>query len=326
MPFSASYDRTTKIISAVVCLGLLALVLAVHILIVTVLSLLVLAICFAWSPRGYAVEGQAILVKRLAGTVRISLAELREARRADRDDLRGCIRLWGSGGLFGYYGLFSTSKLGKSTWYVTARGKIVVLVTGGKTVLLSPDDISGFLQAVRAAAPQGTVPGSAPGLFQEFTQAPGAGIGKWIGIAVVFAAVGLVTAAMLYSPGVPAYTLTADTLAIHDRFYPVTLQASAVDINGIRIVDLHQNTGWRPIRRTNGFANPYYQSGWFQVANGDKVRLYRAGGARVILLPPKGVGSPVLYQAAHPEAFVEQLRTEWARTARNAGAGPNAGK
>lgn len=154
MPFPASYDRTTKIISAVVCSGLLAVVFAVHNLILTILSLAVLAIGWAWSPRGYVVKGQTILVKRLAGTVRISLDELREARRADSEDLRGCIRLWGSGGLFGYYGLFSTSKLGRSTWYVTDRSKIVVAITGAKTILFSPNDPAGFLAAIRTLAPQ----------------------------------------------------------------------------------------------------------------------------------------------------------------------------
>lgn len=327
MPFSASYDRTTKITSALLWGGLLAVAFAVHNLILAILSLLVLAIGFAWSPRGYAVEGQAIVVQRLAGTVRIPLADVREARRAGSDDLRGCMRLWGSGGLFGYYGLFSTSKLGKSTWYVTDRSKIVVVITGSKTVLFSPDDADGFVQTVRAAASQTAGVQPQP----EFAQLTSRRSGKWIGIAVALAVAGLVTAAMLYSPGPPGYTLTPEALTIHDRFYPVTLQASAVDISGVRIVDLHQNTEWRPVRRTDGFANPHYQSGWFRVANGDKVRLYRAGGSRMVLLPPKGSGSPVLYEAADPEAFVEQLRIEWGRTARNAATPPekvdaNAGK
>ena len=65
----------------------------------------------------------------------------------------GCIRLWGSGGLFGYYGLFSTAKLGKSTWYVTNRSNAVVLITAAKTILFSPDDPKEFLAAIRSATP-----------------------------------------------------------------------------------------------------------------------------------------------------------------------------
>ena len=46
--------------------------------------------------------------------------------------------------------------------------------------------------------------------------------------------------------------------------------------------------------RTNGFANAHYASGWFRVASGKTVRMYRAGGTRLVLLPPKGDGAAVL--------------------------------
>jgi hypothetical protein len=114
-----------------------------------------------------------------------------------------------------------------------------------------------------------------------------------------------------YSPGVPGYTLTPDRLTIHDRFYPVTLSASSVDVDQIRVVDLTREAQWQPIARTNGFAVPHYRSGWFRVANGQKVRLYRADGQRVVLLPPIGDSAPVLYQAADPEGFVRQIRAVW---------------
>ena len=158
MQFSASYDRMAKIISAVVCLGLLAVVCMVHNLIVACLSLLVMLVGCAYSPRGYLLRGRSILVQRLAGAARVALDDVREARRATPDDFRGCIRLWGSGGLFGYFGLFSTAKLGKSTWYVTNRSHSVVLIAGGKTVLFSPDDPERFLAAVQAAAPVPAAP------------------------------------------------------------------------------------------------------------------------------------------------------------------------
>ena len=44
MQFSASYDRTAKIITGAVCLGLLAVVFTVHNLIVACLSLFVLLV------------------------------------------------------------------------------------------------------------------------------------------------------------------------------------------------------------------------------------------------------------------------------------------
>jgi PH (Pleckstrin Homology) domain-containing protein len=311
--FSASYDRSAKILSALVCLGLLAVVFLVHNLVIGGLSLLVLAICVAYSPRGYVIEGQSIVVRRMAGAASIALEGVREVRRVTAEDLRGCIRLRGSSGFFGYYGLFSTSKLGKCNWYVTDRSKSVVVITSTRTVLLSPDDTDGFLSAIRAIAPASTtgVVGT-----PEFTGprrlSP---LGTTIVVCAVLAAISLGVAASSYAPGPPGYTLTSDALTIHDRFYPVTLRATEVNLSGMRIVDLDQNTPWRPVRRTNGFANSHYQCGWFLAANGVKVRLYRAGGSRAVLLPPSGAGSPVLYQAADPDLLVEQLRSEWGRPA-----------
>ncbi len=312
MPFSASYDRTTKIISALVCLGLLAVVVLVHNFVLDCLSLLVLAISVAYSPRSYVLEGQSIVVRRFAGAARIALEGIREARRTTSEDLRGCIRLGGSGGLFGYYGLFRTAKLGKCTWYVTDRRNSVVVITNKQTALFSPDDTDGFLSAIRAVAPPSEGTYSTPDAFLPRRLSP---LGTTIVVCVALAVVSLGVATTTYSPGPPSFTLTSDALTIHDRFYPVTLRASEVDVNGIRIVDLDQNTPWRPVRRTNGFANSHYQSGWFLAANGAKVRLYRAGGSRAVLLPPTGAGSPVLYQAADPELFVEQIRAQWGRPA-----------
>ena len=159
--FSVSYDRTAKIITAVVCVILAVAPLSTKILAIAPLGWLLIAVCFAYSTLGYTVADRSIFVKRLIGRVRIPLEGVREVRAATPDDFRGCLRLWGSGGMFGYYGLFRTTKLGKCTWYVTNRGKAVVLITGTNTTLFSPDDVDGFLAAIRAKAPVPEVAGSA---------------------------------------------------------------------------------------------------------------------------------------------------------------------
>jgi Bacterial PH domain len=115
MTFSASHDRFTATLSAVVCLGMLAVVAFSHNIVVSVLALVVMFIAFAYSPRGYVIEGRALWVRRLAGAARIALDDVREVRRAVPEDSQGCVRLWGSGGLFGYYGRFRCDALGPFT-------------------------------------------------------------------------------------------------------------------------------------------------------------------------------------------------------------------
>ncbi|MGP8247964.1 MAG: PH domain-containing protein [Bryobacteraceae bacterium] len=312
--FSASYDTTTKIVSAIVC-GLAVLIpIALQKVplgpVVGGLGIFALVLAYAYSPRGYRVAERAITVRRLIGAVRIPLEDVRAVRIAEADDFRGCVRLWGSGGLFGYYGLFHTSKLGKSTWYLTSRRNRVVVITGAKTAVFSPHEAERFVEAIRAAAPISETPA---GEMPTMPQAGGASrrLGVWIGVPLAVLGIALATAAMTYSPGPPRYTQTPDALTIHDRFYPVTLRKGAVDVARIRVVDFAVDGGWRPDERTDGFANSHYQSGWFRAANGQRIRMYRAGGKRLVLLPPRGEGAPVLLEVRNAEGFVAELRREW---------------
>jgi hypothetical protein len=301
--FTAPYDRTTKILSAVVCAALLAAAFALQNAIVASVSLLVILLAFVYSPRGYVVADRGVVIQRWIGDVRVSLDDVREARPAESDDFLGCIRLWGSGGLFGYYGLFRTSKLGRSTWYVTDRSLAVVLIGASKTVLFSPDDVQGFLAAIREQAP-------VPSRVERPATVSGT---PWLIPLIVGIVVFLPLAGLLgYDPGPPAYTLNGNSLAIRDRFYPVTIGAASTDAAGVRVVDLDRETGWRPVARVGGFANANYQSGWYRAANGTRMRLYRARGAqRLVLIPPGAGDATVLLQVAGPEQFAEQLRLQW---------------
>jgi hypothetical protein len=307
--FSTPYDATTKIMSSVVCVLLVVVAALTHSTLVSCIGAALLFLAFAFSPRQYLIQDRSVVVKRGIGKVTISLDGIREARVATTDDLRGAYRLWASGGLFGYYGLFSTPKLGNCWWYVTNRRNAVVVVTAEKTTLFSPNDVTGFLAAIQAALPipaTSIVPLLDSQRFQ-FTRTRMNFVGAGIAVLVL----GVVAFSLRYSPGPPRYTLTPTSFTIHDRFYPVTVNAADVDTEHIRLVDISRDSEWRPVKRTNGFANAHYHSGWFQVANGQKARMYWASGKQLVLLPPKGQGNAVFFEVNRPEEFIQKLRREW---------------
>ncbi len=110
--FSAPYDSTTKIMSVVICVLLAVVAALTQNALVPCIGAALLFFAFAFSPGEYSIQDRSIVVKRLIGNVTVSLDGIQEARIATADDLRGAIRLWANGGMFGYYGLFRTSKLG----------------------------------------------------------------------------------------------------------------------------------------------------------------------------------------------------------------------
>ncbi len=309
--FCASFDSLTKFISAGVCFFLIGATVGTRSVLAACLCVLVLGLGYAYSARGYAIKEGALVIRRLIGNIEIPLGDIREVRAAEAEDLKGCIRLFGSGGFFGYYGLYRTSKLGKSSWYVTQRDHGVVIVTGDRTLVLSPDDVNGFVTAMRIAistpeaGPAGSAAGSVPAGRRTGRFA------KVLAIAIAILALLLSAGALLYSPGPPEYTLNPEGLSVHDRFYPVTLKAGEIDLASIKAVNIKTDPDWRVTTRTNGFANFHYASGWYKVANGQKVRMYRADSRILVLLPPKGEGAPVLLEVNEPDSFIRELRQSW---------------
>jgi hypothetical protein len=148
--FSVSYDRTTKLITAAICVFLIVLAFAtLPTMAVGWVAAVLIAMSYAYSPRSYVVSEGSVLVKRLVESVRIPLHRVREIREASREDLRGSIAIFASKGFFGHYGLYRTSKLGLCRWYVTRFSNGVVLITDAKTVVFSPDDVKGFIATIQ---------------------------------------------------------------------------------------------------------------------------------------------------------------------------------
>jgi hypothetical protein len=299
--FQSSYDATAKAVTSLALGAITVVALASHSDLAVGVGLAILILGYAWSPSGYEISDGYVVVRRLFGNVRIPVSEIRDVRVATTDDLRWSFRLIGSGGLFGYYGLFRNSKLGTCRWYVTDRSKAVVLVTGERPAVISPDDVDGFLAAM----------GKKTGIEYSPVLLDNGRAPNLLVAALILIPVAVVIAAFAYSPGLTPYRLTPASLTIQDKFYPVTVNASSVDVNSVRVVDINEDSGWKPVRRTNGFSNTHYHSGWYKLENGEEVRMYRADGSRLVLLPPKGNGTPVLIQAAQPDAFVSQVRQEW---------------
>ncbi len=309
--FSATYDRTAKILSSLCAVVVLIPGVMSRNLLIAAVGLVVLGLAYVFSPRGYAISQDSILVKRMIGAVRVPLSGIRVVRAAAASDFRGCIRLFGSGGLFGYYGTFRTTALGKCTWYMTDRSKAVVVMAEGKTVLLSPEDVEGFLGAVRMVHPAAKV-SSAEDAAMFAPIEPGGSGNPVVWVAAAMAVVGVVVAAaMLYSPGPPAVDLTDSSVTVHDLFHSVTVNAAAVDVPQVRVVDLDEDSGWRPAWKLRGFSNPFYRSGLFRAANGREVQFFAGKSSRLVLLPPKSDGTPVLIEAPEPETLAAELRKDW---------------
>ncbi len=176
---------------------------------------------------------------------------------------------------------------------------------------LRPGDVNG-----NDAASQGIIPSRNAGWSDSDsgrTQAGrGGGLLHGLILAIIVTLLILPLAAVcFYSPGPPKYTITSEGLTIHDMFYPVTVKAADVDIGHINVVDIRTDPHWRLTARMGGIGARYYKAGWFRVAGGEKVRMYRTTSQHLVLLPPKDHSAPVLMEVKQPEVFLRELQMSW---------------
>lgn len=109
-----------------------------------VLLLLVAIILGSWlyAPQSYTIDKTDLTINRPIGKVKISLADISQVRSVSDTEMRGTIRTFGVGGLFGYFGKYYTPGLGHTTFYATQRtNKILIEDKKGKKFILTPDDI-----------------------------------------------------------------------------------------------------------------------------------------------------------------------------------------
>lgn len=157
MKFNASLSTAVKLITAATCLLLLAAIYTIlnrpelspvykAILIGSFLTLVVGT--FLFSVTGYTVDAGTVTINRWLYNAKINRADITESRIVSDEDMKWTIRTFGVGGLFGYYGRFTNTNLGGMTWYATQRGNYVLLVAGGKKIILTPDEPEAFIAAL----------------------------------------------------------------------------------------------------------------------------------------------------------------------------------
>ena len=130
-------------------------------LVFVVLEAVTAYVARALAPRGYLLNDVELVVDRAMRPIKVPLREIREFGRAEDGLMRRSLRVMGTAGYYGYYGLFWNRKLGKFRLYATRTRDLVSVRTERTLYVLSPDDSGDFLAAL-AALKRGSPAGGTP--------------------------------------------------------------------------------------------------------------------------------------------------------------------
>lgn len=111
--------------------------------------IIMLVVTYGLSPKGYGVQDRQLIIyrpfrKKVYATQDIQLVSI-----VAKEELKRSIRVFGVGGLFGYFGLFRNSRYGTMIWYASRRDQFVVIErSNGRAIVLTPDDPNSFVTEI----------------------------------------------------------------------------------------------------------------------------------------------------------------------------------
>lgn len=122
-------------------------------LVMVVMPVLVLACCALCMIRGYRIESDRIVVRRLGWESVIPIQGLESATH-DAEAMARSIKLFGNGGLFCFAGKFRNKVLGNYRAFATDPSLSTVLRFSDRVVVVTPDQPRRFIQSLeRIASP-----------------------------------------------------------------------------------------------------------------------------------------------------------------------------
>ncbi|MFN3795707.1 MAG: PH domain-containing protein [Chitinophagaceae bacterium] len=160
--FTASMDRTTKLITGFITVLVAVITLAQfissleHFSYLSIFSNSILPvlyiITFVFRPIHYKLSGDKLIIHRLSSDVAIDRNTIKQVQQIEPERLKKSVRIFGVGGLFGYYGRYANHTLGSMTWYATRKNKTVLIITNtNEKIVLTPDEPEAFVERLKGS-------------------------------------------------------------------------------------------------------------------------------------------------------------------------------
>lgn len=102
-----------------------------------------------YMPIRLTIENYKIILHRLFGAINIPIKDIIEIKAITSSETAFSIRVFGSGGLFGYLGKFKNKKLGYYSMYATDINELILIRTDRKTYVFSCRNRDEFIESVK---------------------------------------------------------------------------------------------------------------------------------------------------------------------------------
>lgn len=155
--FTTQMDNTVKIITTIVHFAILPIPIVLYFqagIELTILNVLILGVLFSLTyvlrPFQYTIDEFGITVHKKILPKTILFDNIASIETIAYKELKVRLRLWGSGGLWGWFGMFLSAEYGKLNMQITEKNNLLLISTKDeKYIVLSPTEVIAFAEAVK---------------------------------------------------------------------------------------------------------------------------------------------------------------------------------
>ena len=101
-------------------------------------------------------------------------------------------------------------------------------------------------------------------------------------------------------------SLTENEIIIKSMFYGRKIPLENIMINGIKKINLEEDTEYNISVRTNGTSIPGFKSGWMRLKNGEKALTFLTDKNSVVLIPVKDY--LLLFSMDNIDEFISKIK------------------
>ncbi len=115
--------------------------------------IIILVIAYSYRPVRYMVNEQYVIIQRPFYQTKIPLKNIKQIKQISYEELSARIRLFGSSGFFGHFGIYHSTRFGKLYMNATQLNDLVLMILKNhRKIVVSPDRGFQFVHIIKRAS------------------------------------------------------------------------------------------------------------------------------------------------------------------------------
>lgn len=107
-----------------------------------------------YMPIRLTIKEDTVTLHKLSGSINVPIKDIIELKTIPGSEIRSSIRIFGSGGMFGFLGKFRNPRLGRYTMYATNLNELILIRTSSKKYIFSCSHHKEFVELIQKSRKQ----------------------------------------------------------------------------------------------------------------------------------------------------------------------------